>query len=132
MSEEYDDSNGNDSHSHSSKHSNRTTTTASVNNNTITLDALSNKRNRIVIPAHHIIIDKRLLTSIVSDYHKSSEILHKVFSPKVIDELSRGDGVKAEEFDSVTIFFSDIVGIIEHHKLPILYNCKYYSSLISL
>lgn len=45
-----------------------------------------------------------------ADQAKQARVLHDVFPPHIADMLKRGQKVKPERRDDITIFFSDIVG----------------------
>ena len=60
-----------------------------------------------------VYIEKKLLANVVRDHFKFYDILHRMLPPKAIDELNRGEQVMPEEFECVSIFFSDIVGFSE-------------------
>ena len=70
-------------------------------------------RKGLIIPDKYIILKKSLLNNVLNDHHAAYEALHKMLPSHVIKALNRGEKVMPEEFDSVTIFFSDIISFTE-------------------
>lgn len=87
----------------------------SISNPTITIETISNKKNTVKIPDKHVVIAKQLLNTIMDHHHKTNELLHRILPPRVVKELRVGNQVKPEEYESVTILFSDIVGMNTHN-----------------
>ncbi|GLH16278.1 Guanylate cyclase 32E [Gryllus bimaculatus] len=56
---------------------------------------------------------------------KTDALLHRMLPKTVAESLKRGDPVKAESFECVTIFFSDIVGFTELSAVVDLLNDLY-------
>lgn len=89
---------------------------SSIYNDTIRLDKISNNNtNCYAIPENHVIVPKQLLYGVMDDNHKNNEILNRMLPSKIIKDLSEGKLSLPENFDEVTILFSDIVGIYHHH-----------------
>ena len=93
--------------------SNSSNRSSSIYNDTIKIDKISNTNtNSIAIPDHHVIVPKKLLHDIMGDNHKTNEILKRMLPSKIIRELSQNNEMLIpEQYEEVTILFSDIVGI---------------------
>ena len=65
------------------------------------------------IPGEYILIRKSLLNNLLSDHRAIYNALHKMLPARVIEALNRGERVIPQEFESITIFFSDIIGFTQ-------------------
>ena len=96
----------------STKTSNKTSCTDDDNNNII-LDKIPTNNKGFMIPHEYIVLKKSVLKDLLYDQQTSYNILLKMLPEHVIKALNRGETIVPEEFDSVTIFFSDIIGFTE-------------------
>ena len=67
----------------SDKRSSRSHSNASINNPTITLDVISNNKNSVTIPESSVIIEKKLLNTVLNDHIKATDVLNRLLPPKV-------------------------------------------------